>query len=148
MIYHVLTDLTANISELELLQLTDDENAGAFVQTPTPNAAYARVVGAGQQAANLIDGYCRGRYTVPFSPVPDMIKDVSVDLTIYFCMMRKKEIALSPEQDRRYKNNISLLEHIQGGKIVLANDVKAPPPIKANVSVGDRVFTDEMLKRF
>ena len=77
-----------------------------------------------------------------------MIKDVSVDLTIYFCMMRKKEIALSPEQDRRYKNNISLLEHIQGGKIVLANDVKAPPPIKANVSVGDRVFTDEMLKRF
>jgi len=146
--YHTFENLTAAISELELCQLTDDENAGIIVQAPTPNAAMNRILDAGRKAATLIDGYCRGRYAVPLSPVPDMVKDMSVDLTIYFCMMRKKEIALSEEQNRRYKNNISLLEHIQQGKIVLFDDVKAPPPIITSVKTGDRVFTDDVLDKF
>jgi phage gp36-like protein len=145
--YHSFSDLLNLISREELCQLVDDENAGSIVESP-PNAAMIRVTAAGNKAQGIIDGYCRGRYTLPLSPVPDMIKDLSVELTVYNCMARKKEIALSEEQNRRYKNAVNILEHIQQGKIKLFDDIIEPPAFVSNKTAEDRTFDEETLDQF
>jgi phage gp36-like protein len=144
--YHQYTDLLNQISEEELRQLVDDENVGSIVQSP-PNAAMGRITANGNKAQFLIDGYCRGRYRVPLSPVPDLIKELSVELTVYFCMSRKKEIALSEEQSRRYKNSIALLDHIQDGKILLQDNVGNAHYI-TNKNADDRRFPAQEMDRF
>jgi phage gp36-like protein len=143
--YHGFTDLLTIISREELRQLTDDTSVGSIVETP-PNAPMAIINECGRKAGSLIDSYCMGRYALPLSPVPDVIRDFSAELTVYNCMMRKKEIALSEEQNRRYKIIISFLEHIQDGRVKLFGDVQAPPSI--SVGTPERVFTEEKLDQF
>jgi phage gp36-like protein len=146
-VYTVLTDLNTHISDADLLQLVDDDDEGAIVQSP-PNKAYGRVIDAAHMAQTLIDSYCRGRYTVPLDPIPDIISDISADLTIYFCMMRKKEIAMSPEQDRRYNAAIKTLKSIQEGEIQLYDNIAPPPRFVTNKTADSQVFTEDVLRRF
>jgi phage gp36-like protein len=146
--YHTYENLLDKISAEELRQLVDDENVGSIVVTPVPNAAYLRIVAAGNHAQALIDGYCRGNYTVPFVTVPDMVRELSIELTIYNCMMRKKEIALSEEQNRNYKNALDILERIQEGKVKLLNDTNPAPSFVSNKAEADRTFSDAVLEQF
>ena len=59
-------DILGQISPDVLIQLTDDACHGV--------ADMSRVTQAIAAADAEIDGYCAGRYTVPFAPVPAVIK--------------------------------------------------------------------------
>ena len=75
MSYCTLTNILNLISEATLIALTDDAGAGEVDD--------AKVAAAIADADATIDSYCQGRYTIPLSPVPSKIVQISVDIAVY-----------------------------------------------------------------
>ncbi len=141
--YCTLTDIKAHIPEDNLIQLTDDENLGIVNQT--------RIDEAISYADEMIDGYLRGRYTLPLSPVPGLIKKLSVDISIYYTYQRRLELIMPEAMENRYKNAVKILEQIQAGKISLGTaggDSPEPGQYKTNKTSEDKVFDKETLDTF
>lgn len=134
MAYSSLTDILAQIDEQVLIQLTDDEGAGAVHQ--------GRVSTAISEADGEIDSYLARRYTLPLASTPAVIKKLSVDIAIWNLFSRRgKE---DPVRQKRYDAAIKLLGAIADGKATLGVD---PEPsggeqqIKASRETSDRTFT-------
>lgn len=141
--YSTLTDIKKLISEVTVNQLTDDEDTGAVVES--------RVTEAIAQADAEINSYCGGRYTVPFSTVPDIVKKISVDIAIYNLYSRKVEEIPETRADR-YKNAIRQLEGISKGIISIG---ESPEPaaiseggVETNKTESDRTFAKDTLSGF
>jgi phage gp36-like protein len=85
MAYCTRADIEALVSAETLRQLTDDEQAGD-VDDSIVDACIA-------SADASIDGYLRGRYTVPLAtvPVPQLVLDISRDIAVYNLFSRKGE---------------------------------------------------------
>ncbi len=134
MAYSTLADIKKLIPEDVSIQLTDDEGSGTVNQT--------RVDEAIAQADGEINGYLAGRYTVPLSTVPALIRKFSVDIAIYNLYSRKTEDMPKTRVDR-YNNAIRTLEAIAKGTISLG---VSPDPgdemqIKTSTSEDDRKFS-------
>lgn len=141
--YCTLTDILKLLPEETVVQLTDDEGTGAVHQT--------RVDEAIAQADAEIDSYCGARYSVPFSPAPDIVRKCSVDIAVYNLYSRRTE-EIPEARSERYKNAIRQLEGIARGVITLGVD---PPPAGSQVGqhgvdVGseDRRFSRTKLEDF
>ena len=143
--YCTLTDLKQDISEKELEQLTDDERLGAINET--------RISAACADASELIDGFLRGRYTLPLSPVPTVIKTIAKEITIYRLFLRKKRQTITKEMTDNYNAQIKLLEKIQKGEITLGVDEtptseQGEGAYKTNKTSEDRVFSKSELEKY
>ncbi len=96
-----------------------------------------------------IDGYCAERYTVPFDPVPTVIRKYSVDIAIYNLFSRRH----GPDEVRtkRYDDAIIFLKNVADGDISLGADA---PKETSQDSVGvttdkdDRIFTSTTLANY
>ena len=115
--YCTQDDLLKVIALETLVQLTDDEGEGE----DNPEIE-DRVIGAIEAAENLINGYCQPRYTLPFDPVPGLIRDISVDVTIFNLFSRRDwDVSeTSGKWSGRYKAAVKKLEAIGAGRIQLA----------------------------
>jgi phage gp36-like protein len=141
--YSTLADITDRIPEDNLIQLTDDESLGAVNE--------ARVSSAICDADVLIDGYLRGRYTLPLDPVPALIKKLSIDIAVFNIYSRKLELEMPDAMSDRYKNAVKVLEAIQSGKISLGTtegSTPEPGEYKTNKTSTDRTFTKTVLDGF
>lgn len=142
--YCVISDIKSAISEDILIQLTDDAGTGEVDD-------YI-VTAAIEWAEELIDGYLRGRYTLPLeTPVPKPIAKLCVDLASYILFERRRGLEMPESLTDKYKANIKILEHLQSGKIVLG--------VETGTSVGageylvskssdDRVFDSDTMEMF
>lgn len=143
MAYATQSDIEAQLSLGELIQLTDDEGLGAV------NAD--RVARAIADADEEIDGYLQSRMAVPIAPVPGIIRKVSVDLAVYNLYSRRGDAMPDTRRDR-YENALKLLVKVAEGKIGLgASDPDGNPPTSGAVGVtigGDRTMTRDKLDRF
>jgi phage gp36-like protein len=114
MAYCTLEDLKKALPEAALEELTDDEGAGSIQD--------ARVTEAIAQADALIDTYLGGRYAVPLSSVPAVVRQCSVDIALYYLYKRTVEgFAEAGDSTRRtaYKDAVRTLEDIRSGKMGL-----------------------------
>jgi phage gp36-like protein len=140
--YCTLNDITERFPEKYLVQLTDDKKLGTVDQDVVNNAI--------QDADEEIDGYLRGRYTLPLDTVPNLVKKISVDIAIYNLYTRKSENV--PEtREKRYANAVKLLKQINQGLITLGNeDGDAPEPgqYKSNKNSESRTFSKDVLDKF
>ena len=132
--YCTLDDIKEQISEDELIQLSDDENTGT-VDTAAIDRAIA-------DADAEINGYCVERYTVPFDPVPDLIRKYCVDISIYNLLSRRQ----GADEDRlaRYKNAIRFLEKVAKGIVSLGVNAPAETSqdtVSVTTSKSDRIFS-------
>jgi len=135
-------DILAQISPEVLIQLTDDANTGVADGT--------KVTQAIETADAEIDGYCAGRYNVPFSPVPPVIKGLAVEIAVYYLYKRRT----IPERiETSYDKAVARLKDISKG--IMSLGVAPPPPAAAtgdgvgvNCSAENRVFTRETMKGF
>jgi len=118
MAYCAQGDLLEQITETELIQLTDDANAGVI-----DASVVARAIA---DADAEIDSYCAARYTVPFSPAPVMIRKLSVDISIYNLVTRRAFLKIPEERQKRYDNAIRFLRDASKGLIMLGADAPAP----------------------
>lgn len=135
--------MTTAGTEFTVIQLTDDEALGVVNQ--------ARVDDAIAYADQLIDGYLRGRYTLPLSPAPGLVKTLSVELALFHLYSRKMDLGMPDPVIARYKNAVRLLEHIQKGLVSLGIEEVSTPEAgmyKGTKRAADRVFGKECLKGF
>jgi phage gp36-like protein len=146
--YCVLDDIKGVMPDAELIQLTDDTIPPAAINEANVDKAIAR-------ADELVDGYLRGRYTLPLSSVSGLIRDLAVDIAVYNLFKRRKKNKMPEAVSDDYKNALKILENIQKGSITIGADVvSSPDPVQAvstgegAVANGTRVFTRETLKGF
>lgn len=139
--YCTQTDILGQMEEAELIRLTDDANDGVVDVT--------KVAAAIAGADTLIDSYCGTRYVVPFTTVPGLIRDLSVDMAIYNLCTRRR--GASEDRKARYNSAIARLKDIQAGKSSLGENDPAGTPAASGspkVSAGSRVFSSETLAGF
>ena len=107
MAYCTQSDILEQLDEDILVQLTDDADAGV-VDTSVVTRAIA-------DAAAEIDSYCGTRYDLPFSPVPVMVRKISVDIAIYNLYARRKG---APEaRQKRYDDAVKTLRDVSKGLV-------------------------------
>jgi phage gp36-like protein len=142
MAYCTQADILLQLDQDILIQLTDDDNEGSL-DADNVTAAIA-------DADAEIDAHCQGRYDIPLTPVPAMIKKVSVDMAIYHLYSRRQEV---PEVRKdRYKNAVGFLEKVMKGSITLGADEPTVSttnqPVRVTTSKDDRTFTMDSMEGF
>jgi len=124
MSYSLKADIQKEISDDELIGLTDDESAGIIND--------ARVTAAIARADAMIDSYCGQVATVPFVVVPAVIKQHSITIAIYFLFARRSAV---PEIRRKnYEDAISHLKDIAAEKATIGATTEA--------DYDDQILTD------
>lgn len=103
MAYCTLDDLKEQIPETSLIDLSDDDGDGAIDESVTTRAI--------SDADAEIDGYCQNRYTLPFDPVPVLIRKISVDVALYNLYTRPGRVVPEERKDR-YTRAIAMLNDI------------------------------------
>ncbi len=114
--YATLQDMLAKYGETETVALTDREGAGA------PDEAVAAAALA--QASDEADSYLAGRYAVPVSPVPPVLKAMVCDMARYH-LTGGQTLETDPIAGR-YKLAIRWLERVASGAAELPG-VGQPP---------------------
>ncbi|QPJ61697.1 MAG: DUF1320 domain-containing protein [Candidatus Nitronauta litoralis] len=141
--YCAQTDIEQMLPPDELIQLTDDSGLGVANTTV--------IAAAINKADELIDSYVGKVKTVPLSPVPGIIKNLSVTLSIWFLHERR---GLDDEVRRRaFEDAEKRLDSISKGKITLGEEeATAPDETTEGDSViyqaPERNFTNETMKDF
>lgn len=134
MAYSTINDIRAQLDEESLIQLTDDDGAGAVDE--------ARVTRAIADADVEIDGLIGGRYTVPLASPPGLIRKFSVAIAARNLYGRRATVPESRQKD--YDNAVRLLEKVGEGKLTLGID---PEPsggeqeIQTARTADDRTFS-------
>lgn len=134
--YCTQADIEGQLDRADLIALTDDNGIGS-----ADAAAVARAIA---DADAEIDSYCGSRYTVPFSPVPVIVRKFSVDMAIYHLFSRRSVLKIPEERQKRYDNAIRFLRDAAKGLITLGADAPAEPGDglpQATRTKDDRKFT-------
>jgi phage gp36-like protein len=142
MSYCTLDDIKNDISEAELIQLTDDEGTGTIDET--------KVADAIADADSEIDTYLRGRYDLPLDPVPRILKKLSVGIALYYLFHRRQ--IQNEAIKERYDNAVRLLARIAKGEVHLVeadgDAVAEEGGPQASKTEDDRVFSDDTLENY
>ena len=136
MSYCTQTDIEKQISESELIELTDDAAAGS-VDTDIVDRAIA-------DADEEIDAFVSMRYSLPFSSTPALVRLMSVDLSICNLYARRDHIELPATRKERCQRHRDRLEKIASGELKLdATDPSADADfgIETTSDKDDRVFS-------
>ncbi|KKP40306.1 MAG: mu-like protein prophage Flumu protein gp36 [Candidatus Peregrinibacteria bacterium GW2011_GWC2_33_13] len=137
-------DIKQQVTEATLIEITDDNLAGEI------NAAVVNE--AILYSATIIDGYLRGRYTLPLPTIPEIVKILAVDLSIFRLYLRRFHTDMPDSINDKYKNSIKLLEQIQKGIISLGIETAGTPPkcgeYRTNKTYRDREFPKIFLDTF
>lgn len=134
--YCTQADILLSLPADQLLALTDDAGVGTVDST-----IVARAIAV---ADAEIDSYAGRRYSVPFDPVQDVIRDTSTDLAIYNLYSRRRG---APEDRKaRYDNRIRFLRDVAKGVASLGEDDPDGNPKSSSESQivvvsGDSIFS-------
>ena len=142
--YCTLYDIKQQVSENTLIEITDDVQANEINTVIIDEAIL--------YSETLIEGYLRGRYTLPLATIPVLIKIIAADLTVFRLYSRRFQTDMPASIDDKYKNSIKLLEQIQKGIISLGIEVPQSPPERGeymtNKTSSDRIFTKSFINKF
>ncbi len=140
MAYCSLADIQKLIPELELAELTAESGT-------TPDSAV--VAEAIAKADAEIDSYLGVKYAVPLASVPDRLRSLSEDISIYYLYVRRSVV---PEpREKAYQNAITFLRDAAKGNVVLMdNSNEAPVPERSTTefSYTVRVFSRALMTDF
>lgn len=140
MAYCAKADILGQISEYQLIELTDDNKTGAENDTIITQAI--------ADSDSEIDGWVGKRYTVPLSPVPAIVKKLSIDIAIYNLYARRR--GLPEDRKERYSNAITFLKAVSKGDATLGEDDPSGVPQSQTVDIesNTRVFSHSNLEGF
>lgn len=143
MSYSSQTDLTNEIGEATVRELSDDLNSGS-IDSDKVNRAISN-------ADAVIDAHIRSHYSVPLSSTPALIRKLSVDLATFNLYSRRGALFDIPNWiDTRQKDAMKMLASIRDGKIDLGIE---PPPAISSAAVAkaegeDYLFDASTLEEF
>lgn len=116
------------VVDSELLRLTisgGDRDAFDADAVADADEALERIQAATADAAALIDGYLRSRYTLPLDPVPLPLRRIAGDVVRYYLM----DDRASEEVRERYAAQLKVLADIRDGRVTLGADDPAPAQV-------------------
>lgn len=147
MAYCTRNDLYDALSEEKIKRYARDE------QTDDDATLEARIDEAIDKASARIDGYLRARTELPLDPVPGIVRDLSIDVALYFLASRKGIARSGPDEIliKKYDDAIAYLKDIQSGKAdigIAAGENVSRPSAGATVSEKTRIFTDDFFRGF
>lgn len=152
MSYWSLAGLYTVVAADRVLALVDHENAGSIVVTPTPNAAYTRILEAGTRADATVDAYLRGHYAVPLATVPTVIADAACAILAYSLYFLSDNAEVPEKLRKRFDDAMRLLEHVRDDKVKLLDEetgsAAAARTILVNKTADDRLFSSTVLDQF
>lgn len=102
--------LNLEMDKKTLVQLTDDEKSGS----PDSSKVDAAILKADRM---YIDPYCKDRYTVPFTTVPDEVRLLSATIAAYYLFRRRQKVTNSILD--KYIKAVAKLKDIADGKFAL-----------------------------
>lgn len=138
--YCTEADLLNQLTQAELVQLTDDAGTGS-VDSAKVDAALAA-------ASATIDAYAGARYTLPLQ-TSEKVKQLCVDLAIYELEKRRRRVREATLAARDAA--LSFLRDLARGRAVLDQPTGAQPQAsEADVkkTEQERAFSDEKLEGF
>ena len=145
--YCTIEDIETQTSTPTLIQLTSDDGQEVV------NRAVA--LEAVLYSSTLIDGYLRGRYSLPLNTHFPLLRILAIDLSIYRLYARRMRNEMPEVIETAYKNAISTLRDIQKGVISLQaeNDLLETSSFnaqeyKTNKSILDKLFGKQKMNEY
>lgn len=137
MSYCTQQDLIDRFGEAELIELTDEHG--------TEEVDATRIAQAIAYADALIESHIAGRFTVPLSPVPEILNELACDIVHYRLFIHG-----APEHVmQRQRDAVASLRDIGAGRMSLGIDDPAPQSAgDVEYSSGERQFTSTTLEDF
>lgn len=142
MAYCSLTDVEKKETQSQVILLTDDAATGAVDM--------AHLTEAITNADGMIDAILRGHVSpLPIDPVVAIIKDISVELTIYNLYLRRFGANMPDGLSTRKKDAMALLNGIAAGKISLSDEQQGQQSeASVKVRAQERMFPRSVLDQF
>lgn len=142
--YCTIEDIETQTSTPTLIQLTSDDGQEAVDRVVAQEAIL--------YSSTLIDGYLRGRYTLPLDAHFPLLRILAIDLSIHRLYTRRMRDEMPEVIENNYKNAISTLKDIQKGVISLQSENDSletagfnAEEYKTNKSIIDRLFSKERM---
>ena len=139
--YCTIDVIDSYVSTSTLVQLTSDYEQDEIDRAVAEEAII--------YSSTLIDGYLRGRYTLPLDARFPLLRIVAIDLSVYRLYSRRMRDDMPEVIETNYKNAIKILQDIQKGSISLETNTDTNLPLssvdyKTNKSYQDRIFRKVM----
>ncbi|MCQ2120724.1 MAG: DUF1320 domain-containing protein [Fibrobacter sp.] len=144
--YCTYEDIKGHVPEARLVEVTDDLSPNA---TGTVNVEI--VEKAIKESSTLIDSYVRKRFPRPFQSVPEVLRMVCIDLSIYNLYERVTELNITDGMKLRYDNAIKLLIRIADGEQDIGVDpdetvVESGFSVASKLNGGPAMFSLESMR--
>jgi phage gp36-like protein len=141
--YCTIEDIIADITEVQLIRLTNDFDDANSVDKGLAEKKITEV-------SSYIDGAIRQHYTVPITNEDDLrfLKPLCVDLVVCALYQRRFPLDYSDALANRRKAAISEIDKIQKGTTQLVSGTPDSKPGYFRVSSRVRIFDDDMMERY
>lgn len=145
--YCTIEDIETQTSTPTLIQLTSDDGQEVVNRVVALEAVL--------YSSTLIDGYLRGRYSLPLNTHFPLLRILAIDISIYRLYARRMRNEMPEVIETAYKNAISTLRDIQKGVISLQaeNDLLESSSFnaqeyKTNKSILDKLFGKQKMNEY
>lgn len=145
--YCTIDDIETHTSTPTLIQLTSDDGQEAVDRVVAQEAIL--------YSSTLIDGYLRGRYSLPLDTRFPLLRILAIDLSIYRLYTRRMRDEMPEVIENNYKNAISTLKDIQKGVITLQSENDSfetagfnAEEYKTNKEIIDRLFGKNRMNEY
>jgi phage gp36-like protein len=125
-------DVEARLGRQDLLALADHDQDGA------PDSAVVTQAIASAQA--IIDSYLGTKFSVPVSPVPEVLRMRAVSLAVYFLKLGRDSV--TDDARRQYEDDVSWLREVVAGSVSLGVD---PAPAQSAQAPAVRYETQKRI---
>jgi phage gp36-like protein len=132
--------------------LTGSAGNGAYTSGGSAIKLSDKVDAAIAAADELINGFLRGRYTLPLASTPPLLKDLSVDIAVYKLYDRRFSANMPDSIRAKYDNAVKLLVMVQKGTVELGvadpAETDGGGSYQTNKTSDDRTFTKDVLDSY
>lgn len=145
--YCTIEDIETQTSTPTLIQLTSDDGQEEVNRVVALEAIL--------YSSTLIDGYLRGRYSLPLDTHFPLLRILAIDLSIYRLYSRRMRNEMPEVIETAYKNANSTLRDIQKGVITLQSENDTlessgfnAEEYKTNKNILDKLFGKQKLSEY
>lgn len=145
--YCTIDDIEKHTSSPTLIQLSSDDGQEAVNRVVVEEAIL--------YASTLIDGYLRGRYSLPLDTHFPLLRIIAIDLSVYRLYSRRMRNEMPKVIETAYKSAIATLRDIQKGVISLQSEndtletsAFSPDEYRTNKTILDRLFGKQRLSEY
>ena len=145
--YCTIEDIETQTSTPTLIQLSSDNGQEEVNRVVVEEAII--------YSSTLIDGYLRGRYSLPLDAHFPLLRILAIDLSIYRLYSRRMRNEMPEVIQTNYDNAISTLRDIQKGVITLQSENDTlessgfnAEEYKTNKNILDKLFGKQKLSEY